>query len=154
MKRPDRIVVFNLDVQRYGIPLTAVARVVRMVEITPLPSMPPLLRGVINVQGEIMPVIDLRRRFGLPERTIDLSDQLIITRCAERNCALMADCVSEVCDCPECLLTGAADIFPDLALLAGVAKFPDGMILLHDLDQLLTPHDRKALDAIMQQEPT
>lgn len=148
----DRIVVFNLDMQRYGIPLTVVERVVRMVEVTPLPDAPPFIRGVINVQGEVMPVIDLRQRLGLPARTVELRDQLIITGSAGRNYALMADCVSDVCDCPECALTGADDIFPDLPLLSGVVKLPDGMILLHDLDKLLPPHDRKTLDAIMQQE--
>jgi purine-binding chemotaxis protein CheW len=149
----DRIVVFTVGRLRCGISLAAVERVVRMVEITPLPEAPPFIRGVINVQGEVTPVIDLRRRFGLPERAVELRDQLIITSSAQRNYALMADAVSDVCDCPECDLTGADDIFPDLPFL-GVAKLPDGMVLLHDLDKLLSPHDMQALDDTLPRERT
>jgi len=87
MSRADQIVIFTLNEQRYGIPLGVVERVVRMVEITRLPSGPEFIQGVINVQGEIMPVLNLRRRFNLVERPVELSDQLIIIRCAARSFA-------------------------------------------------------------------
>jgi purine-binding chemotaxis protein CheW len=152
MDMSNQIVVFTLGMQRYGIPLSEVERVVRMVEVTPLPDTPPFIRGVINVKGEIMPVIDLRRRFGLPERATQLQDQLLITRCLKRSFALMADMVSDVCDSPERTLTPVDDIFPGLQLLVGVAKLSDGMILIHDLNKLLSPHDENTLDEAMGQE--
>ena len=78
----DRLVVFTLDDQRYGLPLSAVERVVPMVDITPLPKAPDIVLGVVDVQGRVIPVVNLRRRLRLPERDIALTDQLVIARTA------------------------------------------------------------------------
>lgn len=152
MTGTEQIVVFTLDEQRYGLPLGMVDRVVRMVEITHLPAGPDFIRGVINVQGEIMPVIDLRRRFGLPQRPVELCDQLIITRCATRSFALMTDTACEVRKCTEQMLTSSSEILPELPYLAGVAKLPDGLILLSDPEALLSPREAEAIDALMEKE--
>jgi purine-binding chemotaxis protein CheW len=154
MIKPNRILVFNLDGQSYGLPLDAVERVVRMVEITHLPEAPAFIRGVINFQGEIIPVLDLRLRFGLPERPIELGDQLIIATAAGRKRALIADTACEVREYPEESLTETADILPDLTSLGGVLKSSDGLILLHNLDSLLSPHEAQTLDATLEQRQT
>jgi len=151
MNKPNRILVFTLDGQSYGLPLDAVEMVVRMVEITPLPGAPPFIRGVINFQGEIIPVLDLRLRFGLPERPIELDDQLIITTAAKRKRALIADTACEVRECPEESFTETADILPSLPLLTGIAKSSAGLILLHDLNSLLSPHEAQTLDVTLEQ---
>ncbi|MFA7405015.1 MAG: chemotaxis protein CheW [Pelobacteraceae bacterium] len=151
MTRPDQIVIFTLDEQRYGIPLGVVERVVRTVEITPLPGGPGFIHGVINVQGKILPVLDLRRRFGLPERPVELSDQLIIIRCAARSFALMTDTSCEVRECTEQMRTEAAEILPDLPFLAGVIKLPDGLILLQDPEILLSPGETRTFDELTEQ---
>lgn len=147
MNGTGQIVIFTLDEQGYGIPLNAVSRVVRMVEITPLPGSPAFISGVVNVRGEIMAVIDLRQRFGLPDHTSPLAGQLLITRWGRRSFVLMADCVNGICDCRETACTEAEEIFPDLPWLAGVARLPDGLILLQDLDRLLTTQELQAIDA-------
>jgi len=72
------IIIFSLDEPRYALPLSLVERVVRIVEITPLPKAPDIVMGVINMHGQILPVINVRRRFNLPEREIRLEDQLIM----------------------------------------------------------------------------
>lgn len=149
MIKPDQIVIFSLDEQRYGIPLGVVERVVRMVEITPLPAAPDFIHGVINVQGRILPVLDLRRRFGLPERPVELSDQLIIIRCTTSSFALMTDTACEVREFMEQMQTGASEILPDLQFLAGVAKLPDGLILLQDPEMLLSSGETKAIDELL-----
>lgn len=146
MSGQERIVVFTLDAQRYGIPLTAVDRVVRMVEITSIPGTPRPVRGVINVQGEIVPVVDLRQRFSLPERAIDPADQLLIAAVAGRKFALVTDLVIDVIECGECFLAEAADILPNMPFLTGVAKLPDGMILIQDPEKLLTTMEVQALN--------
>lgn len=152
MKMPRQIVVFTIEALRYGIPLAAVDRVVRMVEITPLPAGPEFIHGVINVQGEIMPVLNLRRRFGLPEQPLELSDQLIITRFAGRCYALVADTVSEVHLFQVREVAEAAAILPGLPFLSGVAKLPDGMILIHDPEKLLSPRELLKVDKAVKQE--
>ena len=147
-----KIIVFTLDGQRCGIPLEAVERVVAMVEITPLPGVPAFVCGVINVQGEIVPVVDLRRRFGLPERRIELDDQLIITRFSGRCMALMADTTQGVCACRQEEVTSADDILSGLPFLAGIARLCDGLILIHDLEQLLSSQESEIIMTAMARE--
>lgn len=149
MSRADQIVIFTLNEQRYGIPLGVVERVVRMVEITRLPSGPEFIQGVINVQGEIMPVLNLRRRFNLVERPVELSDQLIIIRCAARSFALMTDRACEVRHCTEQLQTEAGKIIPDLPYLSAVARLPDGLILLQDPEALLSCAEAESIDELI-----
>jgi purine-binding chemotaxis protein CheW len=85
--------MFTLDEPRYALYLSAVERVVRAVEITLLPKAPDIVLGVINWQGKIIPVIDVRKRFRLPEREMDPDDRFIIARAAQRQVALAADSV-------------------------------------------------------------
>jgi purine-binding chemotaxis protein CheW len=152
MTSSERIVAFSLDEKHYGIPLAGVEKVVRMVEITPLPAAPEFIRGVINVQGEIMPVLDLRCRFGLPARPVETSDQLIILRCRQRSFALMAEGACEVRECPPQMLTAAEKILPHLPFFSGVAKLPDGLILLSDPEVLLSPGETAAIDKLLARE--
>ena len=93
MQRSDFIIVFTLDDQRYALPLPAADRVVRMAAITPLPNAPGIILGVVNFQGRVIPVINVRRRFCLPEREIALTDQLVVAHTARRPVALVADAV-------------------------------------------------------------
>lgn len=147
-----KIIVFTIDDQRYGIRLDSVERVDRMVEITPLPAAPLFVLGVVDFHGVIMPVINLRQRFGLPERPVKPGDQLIITHSGTRSFALVADTACDVCEYAEQMFTESADILTDLPFLAGVARFPDGLILLHDLDTLLSADEERILDEAILQE--
>ncbi len=96
MDKLNQLVVLTLDEQRYALHLSAVERIVRVVEVTPLPKAPEIVLGVVNVQGQIIPVINIRKRFCLPEREMNLSDQLIIAHTSRRTVALAADAVSGV----------------------------------------------------------
>ena len=87
----QHLVVIALDQQRYALRLAAVERVVRMVEVTALPAAPLAISGMVNVQGRVVPVYDLRRRFGLPKREVTLADHFIVARTARRSVALIAD---------------------------------------------------------------
>jgi len=152
MTNSEQIVVFTLDEERYGIPLVNVERVVRIVAITPLPAAEEFIRGVINVQGEIMPVVDLRRRFGLAERPDELSDQLIIVRCDKRSFALVTEGTCEVREYTREQLTEEAEIHPHLPFLSGVVKLPDGLILLSDPESLLSFDERELVDELLERE--
>jgi purine-binding chemotaxis protein CheW len=70
MNKATQLVVFALDEQRYALRLTAVERIVRAVEVTPLPKAPQIVLGVIDAQGRIIPVVDVRQRFRLTEREV------------------------------------------------------------------------------------
>ena len=147
---PNQIVIFTLDDQRYGLPLSAVGRVVRMVDITPLPKAPDNVLGIINVQGRVIPVINLRRRFRLPEWELALTDRLVIAHTARRPVALVADAVTGVLEYAEQEAAAAQDILPNVEYVAGVVKLESGLILVHDLDKFLSLEEDAALDRALE----
>ena len=147
---PNQIIIFTLDDQRYGLPLSAVERVVRMVDITPLPKAPDNVLGIINVQGRVIPVINMRRRFRLPEWELALTDQLVIAHTARRPVALVADAVTDVHEYAEQEAVAAQDILPNVEYIAGVVKLENGLILIHDLDKFLSLEEDAQLDRALE----
>lgn len=146
-----QLVVFTLDELCYALHLHSVERAVRMVEITPLPSAPEIVIGVVNVHGAVVPVLNIRRRFRLPEREPDLGDQLIIARTARRIVALVVDTVSDVVSLPPGELVAPETILAQLEHLEGVAKLDDGMVFIHDLDAFLSLEEEQALEAAIEE---
>jgi len=146
MAMANQLLVFALDEQRYALYLSAVDRVVRMVSITPLPAAPDAVLGIVNVQGRIVPVFNLRGRFRLAAREISLSDQLIIAHTRRRAVALVTDTVSDVLDCPARDVVEAQRVLPGTDYVEGVAKLEGGLILIHDLDKFLSLNEEKLLE--------
>src|SRR5262245_25542725 len=93
MNNQKHYLVFLLDERQFALNLSDVERVVRVVEITDVPRAPAAVLGVVNVQGRLLPVISARRQLGLPDRDLDLADQLIIINTAGRTSALLVDSV-------------------------------------------------------------
>ena len=146
----DQLVVFTLDDQRYGLPLFAVELIVRVVDVTPLPKAPEIVLGVVNVQGRIVPVINLRGRFRLPQHEIALSDQFVIARTSRRPVALVVDAVAGVLEISEQEIVRAQDVLPELEYVEGLVKLDDGLVLIHDLDKFLSLDEAAALDRAME----
>lgn len=140
-----QLVAFHLDNQHYALPLPAVERVVRAIEITTLPKAPEIVLGVVNIQGEIIPVINIRKRFQLPEREIALNDQFIIGRALQRKIALAADGVSGVLERSEQDVIASQEIHPALDYVEGVVKLEDGLLLIHDLNRFLSLDEDRGL---------
>jgi purine-binding chemotaxis protein CheW len=136
----NRLFVVRLDQQRYALRLQEVERVVRMVEITPLPEAPPAVLGLINVQGRVLSVVNLRRCFHLPPREVDPEDVLVMVQTARGMVALAVDEVEGVCAWTEQATVSGETILPAPLFLEGVVKLADGLVLICDLDQLLDSH--------------
>lgn len=147
MARTHHLLSFILGHQRYALRLDAVERAVRIVEITPLPQAPDIVLGVVNLHGQIVPVVDTRKRFGLPARRLTLDDHLIIARTPNRLLALLVDRVDHAIECAAADVTAAAEILPDMGYVAGVAKLADGTVLIHDLATFLSLEETTRLDA-------
>jgi purine-binding chemotaxis protein CheW len=145
MLQVHQLVVFTLNDQRYAVSLAVTERIVRMVHITPMPHTPEIVLGVINVQGGIIPVIDIRKRFRLPARELQLSDQILIARTSKRRVALVVDAVSEVVTLSAQEVVMGETILARLDYVAGVVKRPDGLVLIHDLDRFLSLEEAQAL---------
>jgi purine-binding chemotaxis protein CheW len=139
-------VVFSLDAGRYALPLAAVERIVRAVEITRLPTAPPIVLGAIDVQGRVLAVLNLRRRFGLPERDIDPADQFLIARSVNRTVVLVVDAAQGVLQSTASDTISAATLAKGLEHIQGVIRLPDGLVLIHELDLFLSAAESRALD--------
>jgi purine-binding chemotaxis protein CheW len=141
----NQLVVFTLDNYHYAVQLSDVERAVRSVEITPLPKAPEIVIGVINLQGRIVPVLNIRKRFRLPGKDMRLSDQLLIANAKSRTVALVVD---EVCGTVECSAQEAieaGEIVPGLEYVAGVIKLADGLLFIHNLDEFLSLDEEASL---------
>ncbi|HTU40492.1 MAG TPA: chemotaxis protein CheW [Candidatus Aquilonibacter sp.] len=142
---PWTLVLFTLDSQ-YALHLRNVERVVRAAEVTPLPRSPNIVLGVINAHGNILPVVNVRRRFRLTEREMEPTDRLIIARTSRRRVALLVDSVTGVIERAEDDVVPADQIVPRTEYIEGVTKLDENLVLIHDLDGFLSLDEERALD--------
>jgi len=149
MKTADGIVVFTLDGLRFALDLWSVVRVDRSVEVTPLPKAPDIVFGLINVRGAIIPVVNVRKRFRLPERDITLTDQLIIANTRLRTMALVVDQVINILPASASTVVHADEVLPGMEYVKGIVKLADGIVLIHDLEKFLSIPEAEALEVSM-----
>jgi purine-binding chemotaxis protein CheW len=147
-----QLVVFLLDDRQYALQhLASVEKVIRAVQVTPLPKAPEIVSGAINLQGRIIPVVNIRRRFRLTEREVNLGDRFIIACTPTRTLALVADAVTGVLELPQDALIAKERVIPGLEYISGVAKLADGMILINDLDSFLSLEEEATLETALKQ---
>lgn len=144
------LLVFTLDDWRCALDISVVERVYRAVAVTSLPAAPEIILGIIDVRGSLLPVLDIRKRFRLPQKQLTPDDRFIIARTAKRRVALVADGVSGVVACIDGHAIAANAIVPGLEYVEGVVRTPEGMILVHDLDRFLSLEEEAALDRAME----
>jgi purine-binding chemotaxis protein CheW len=144
--------VFWLDEGRYALPLAAVDRIVRAVHVTPMPRAPGIVLGAIDVQGRVLPVFNMRRKFGLPERAVDPADHFLIAHTARRTVVLVIDAPHGVVEQAATAVTPAASISANLEQIRGVIQLDDGLVLIHDLEHLLSSDEARALDEALSQQ--
>lgn len=135
----------------FGIPVPVANHVVRMVEITRISSTTEAVAGIINYHGLIIPVFSLRSRFMFPEKPPEPAELLIITSGEKRIAALIAEQVVGVKSIEEDLIK-ADSVLPGMTGVQGVAKTPDGMILITDPDRFLLPEEEGTLSVALIQE--
>ncbi len=143
------VVVFSLDEQCYALPLDRVKRSIRAVAITPLPELPPIVLGIMDLGGSVMPVIDVRKRFGHPSREIRLSDHLIVATTGRRTVALLVDQTKGVIEISPESYAPAEKILPGMELVDGAISLADGLVLIHDLNRLLSLDEETAIENVL-----
>jgi purine-binding chemotaxis protein CheW len=151
MSEITQLVVFRLDERRYALPLTVAERVVRAVDVTPLPNAPAIVLGAINVQGRVLPVLNVRRRFNMPEREISPADWFLLAHTAHHTVVLVVDESEGVVERPQLDIVVSTQIVPGLEPFPGVVKLDDGLLLIHDLETFLSLNEARALDDAMAQ---
>jgi purine-binding chemotaxis protein CheW len=147
----SRLLVFALEGQRYGLALDSVETVFHAVELTPLPQAPEIVLGIVNVRGRVLPVVDIRKRFGMPARELLLEDRLIIAVTPARSIAILADRVDGVMEIDEQEIVKAARILEGPLHVEGVVKLADGLLLIHDLAGFLSLGEERAVSRALRE---
>jgi len=144
-----QILVFALVEPRYALYLSAVERVIQAVEITRLPVEHRFILGVIDMQGQVIPVVDIRPCFGMPAREVNQNDLFILARTSTRLIALVADSVAGIHEMTRQELVTASQLLPGMAYIHSLAKVEGELVLICDLDQFLSREDEKRLEAAL-----
>jgi len=148
----ETYVGFTLDGRRFALSLASVEQVVRAVAVTPLPNAPAVITGVIDLHGRVVPVADVRRRFGLPARAIEADDHFLVARTPRRELALWVDAVFGIVPCAAGDVVHTQALVPGLEHVSGIAQTPDGLVLIHDLDRFLALDEELSLQGALQDD--
>ncbi len=144
-----QVVSFKLGSEEYGVDIAQVQEINRMVTVTHVPRAPVFMEGVINLRGQLIPIIDLRTRFGMPRTEHTKNTRIVVTEIGAKRVGMVVDSVSEVLrlpieqieDAPE-MITGV-----DTEYIRGVGKIDDRLIILLDLAKVISGAEKRELDA-------
>ncbi len=146
--KQQQLVSFRLGVEEYGVSIMKVQEIIRMQEITRVPQMPDFIEGIINLRGNVIPIIDLRKRFGLAfgEKTID--SRIVVVTVRDRVVGVIVDGVSEVLRLsdehieppPPAVSTAGRDY------IKGVGKLDKRLLILLEIDKILSSEEHGAIE--------
>jgi purine-binding chemotaxis protein CheW len=140
------VLVFEVGGVRYALPASDVREIVRAVTIVPLPKAPPIVEGVIDVRGDLVPVLDVRSRFRLAPKSLSHTDHLVLAWAGPRLVAIRVDRAQNLLRVEPESIADPTLTTRDVQYVAGVAKLPDGLVLIHDLRAFLDEAEATAID--------
>lgn len=136
----EHLATFFLGREEYGVDVRLVQEIIRVSEITQVPRAPDFIKGVINLRGRIIPVVDLKRKLGMGDVEIARQSRIVVVKIKERLIGLLVDGASQVLKVPVSTIDAAPDdvLEIDAAAIRGVAKLPGRLIILLDLMKTLS----------------
>lgn len=136
----DKYVCFQVGEVRYAVPLSFIAQIIRFENATVVPLAPSFIEGILNLGGEVVPVINVRLRFGLDRVEITRRNRVVVVERDGRKYGLLVDGVKEILELDESsVVSGAASLFgmkPELVL--GIAKIRGDLVVILDIEKLLS----------------
>ena len=142
-----QLVVFDLASEDYGVDIGAVREIIRMQDITKVPRTPEFVEGIINLRGSVIPVLDLRKRFSLPVSEASKDNRIVVVDIGGQDIGVIVDAVTEVLRIagdsvmpPSAVITTA-----DSTYLLGIAKVESRLIILLDLERVLSEQEMSSL---------
>lgn len=142
-----QLVSFTVGKEEYGVHIEEVQEIVRMPEITHLPQTQSFIKGVINLRGNIIPVIDMRERFKMESSSYNEMTRVIVVRIGEKLVGMIVDTVSQVLDVNDDDIEEAPDIISGLSkeYIEGIGKILNSMIIVLKISKVLTSDELKAV---------
>jgi purine-binding chemotaxis protein CheW len=144
------VLVFVLGAEEYAVDILKVQEIRGYEKVTPIPAAPDYLKGVVNLRGIIVPVIDMRVKFGLAEPKYDSFTVVIILRLAQRTIGIVVDAVSDVVGLARDDVKPAPQLgtLVDSSFIAGLGTQDDRMVLLLDIEKLLSSGELNLLNQV------
>ena len=141
-----QLVIFRLAKEEYGLPITKVQEINRLVPITKLPQTPSFMEGIINLRGRIIPVVDLRKRFQVSAAEYNDDTRIIIVEVSGQTVGIIVDAVNEVVRLNSDSIEPPPPAFVlDARYIQGVGKLDGRLLILLDIDSILTAQEEIAL---------
>ncbi|MEM8757805.1 MAG: chemotaxis protein CheW [Planctomycetota bacterium] len=142
-----QLVTFEVANEEFAVDILAVQEINRMMELTRVPSSPPAVEGVINLRGKIIPVLDLRKRFGMPIGEETERMRIVVVEVRSRVIGFIVDSVNEVLRISPSIVEAAPSMISSVEseFIAGVGKLEDRLLIMLDLERLF---DGGLLDSI------
>ena len=146
------VLLFTVSSQRVGVLVADIERIVRSVAITILPGSPAVVEGVIDVHGTLVPVLDLRKRFGLPAENMRLSDLLVIASSGARRVAFRTGSDISIVEIDQEGVQSSPDSLLHSPFVSGLVKLPDGLLVIHELNAFLAEAESEMLARALAQK--
>lgn len=143
-------VVFMLNKAYYGVPILQVQEIVKMTEITEIPNTPDFVQGIVNLRGKIIPIIDMRKRFGLPDEKVNENWKILILKSDDVLFGVMVDQISEVEKVPATLIEKPPKIVAGVngKFINAIAKMENRLLILLDIGKILSDEEKEILQDI------
>lgn len=145
-----QLVTFSIGEEEFGVNILKVQEIIRTMEITKVPRAPEFVEGVINLRGKVIPIIDLRRRFGLAPKAHDKNTRIIVIEINNVIVGFVVDAVSEVLRIPASTVEPPPPVVAGVEsdYISGVGQLQDRLLIMLDLDKLLSSEDMEMLSAM------
>jgi len=147
MDKEIQAVGFRIGRETYGLPISMVREIVRVPEITSVPDAPDYIEGVINLRGRIIPVVDLRKRFGDKTGESNKKNRIVVVEMNGRAIGLIVNSASEVLRIPPSDIEAPHNVFPEgeLDYVTGVGKLKGRLVIMLDLNRMLRRGELRGL---------
>jgi len=145
-----QLVSFKLKQEEFGVNILQVQEIIRMQEITNVPNAPGFVEGVINLRGRVIPIVDLRKRFGMETKEQSNATRIIVVMIGEVQVGLIVDEVSEVLRISEDTVEPPPPIVAGIEsdYIKGVGKLEDRLLILLDLNKILSMEEKQSLQNV------
>ena len=145
-----QVVSFHLGSEEYGVDISQVQEIIRMVDITHVPRAPHFMEGVINLRGQLIPIIDLRTRFGMTRAGHTKNTRIVVTEIAGKRVGIIVDSVSEVLNLPIENVEEAPEMIAGVGTeyISGVGKVNDRLIILLELQKVISTQEKQELETL------
>lgn len=150
MEKELQVVGLRIGRETFGLPISIVREIVRVPEITSVPNAPDYIEGVINLRGRIIPIVDLRKRFGQKQFEPNKKNRIVVVELGARAFGLIVNSASEVLRIPPSEIEEPNNVFQEgeLDYITGVGKLNGRLVILLDVDRILKRGELRGIDEV------